>query len=346
MLAANLKFEVPDRLNATTPPERRGVRRDRVKLMMLDRVTGETTHSEFFKLDQFLRPGDLLILNSSRTVPAVLKGKCPHCTRIEPEKQLEIRLARRLDEACWEALPTFEGLTFGDRLQFSSDLHAVVTGTGNPPFVTLAFSHTGTELLDRIYALGEPIRYEYIRQPWSLDYYQTVFASTPGSVEMPSAGRAFSWELLFKLRRHGVQIAYIQLHTGLSYLLDDNWHKEPRDNHEQYAIPQETVEAIAKAKQAGGKILAVGTTVVRALESVVARQGRLIADTGWTNLQIDAAFPLQVVDGLLTGFHEPEASHLDLLSSFIDPSLLCAAYREAIDRDYLWHEFGDMNLIL
>lgn len=200
--------------------------------------------------------------------------------------------------------------------------------------------------MEQIYEFGEPIRYEYITHPWELDYYQTVYASMPGSVEMPSAGRAFSWELLFKLQRHGIRIAYVQLHTGLSYLPELFGHPSPTDNYEQFDVPDETAEAVKQAKEAGGRIVAVGTTVVRALESAALANGKLGALSGWTNLMIDSSVPLRVVDGLITGFHEPEASHLDLLSAFIDPALLHSAYQEAIGQGYLWHEFGDMNLII
>jgi S-adenosylmethionine:tRNA ribosyltransferase-isomerase len=201
-------------------------------------------------------------------------------------------------------------------------------------------------LYEQIYQLGEPVRYEYIRQPWSLDYYQTVYATVPGSVEMPSAGRAFSWELLLKLQNSGVQIVYVQLHTGLSYLLKDECQQSPEQNFEEYLVPADTVRAIHDAKARGNKIIAVGTTVVRALETSVNELGELSPGTGWTNLHIHANYPLRVVDALLTGFHEPEASHLDLLSAFIDRHLLSNAYKQAVDHRYLWHEFGDMNLII
>jgi S-adenosylmethionine:tRNA ribosyltransferase-isomerase len=163
---------------------------------------------------------------------------------------------------------------------------------------------------------------------------------------MPSAGRAFSWELIFKLRRRGIRIAFVQLHTGLSYFLEDSGHLTPEENFEQFEVPSETVEAINQTKQAGGRIIAVGTTVVRALESAVDPNGKPVAQSGWTNLFIDRSIPLKIVNGLITGFHEPEASHLDMLSALINPDLLYSAYNEAIEHSYLWHEFGDMNLII
>jgi S-adenosylmethionine:tRNA ribosyltransferase-isomerase len=190
------------------------------------------------------------------------------------------------------------------------------------------------------------VRYEYIQEPWNLDYYQTVFATIPGSVEMPSAGRAFSWELLFRLQKKGVRIAYITLHTGLSYLLDDKWHKGPDKNFENYEVPKETADLIRVTKKAGGRVIAVGTTVVRALETVALEKREVEAHSGWTNLYITEDTKLEICDGLITGMHEPEASHLQLLSAFVDKGKLYEAYQDAIKQRYLWHEFGDMNLII
>jgi S-adenosylmethionine:tRNA ribosyltransferase-isomerase len=234
-------------------------------------------------------------------------------------------------------------VSLGDILHFSPDLTAVVIDIRKEsPLKTILFSKKGTDLFNSIYALGEPVRYEYIHKKWELDYYQTVFASQPGSVEMPSAGRAFSWELLFNLQRKGIELDFIQLHTGLSYLLDDDYEPSPTDNYEEYHLSEKTIEKIHMTKAAGGRVIAVGTTVVRALESAGVT-GEL---NGETNLYINQGFPLKMVDGIITGFHEPKASHLDMLTAFVAQDLLWSAYEEAIEQQYLWHEFGDMNLIL
>jgi S-adenosylmethionine:tRNA ribosyltransferase-isomerase len=347
MTLALFSFELPSALHAAVPPERRGLRRDFVKMMVLDRKTGQTAHTTFYSLANYLQPGDLLVLNASRTVPAVLRAEWLSENGSEISDSVEVRLAQRTDEAVWDALLVAEGVRAGDRLRFSPALQAtVLRAEETRPLVTLLFSLKGAELYNQIYLLGEPVRYEYISIPWQLDYYQTVYASAPGSVEMPSAGRAFSWELLFALQRKGIRLAYIQLHTGLSYFLDDKWRQTPAEHYEPYVIPQETAEAVRRTKASGGRVIAVGTTVVRTLETAADERGDVQAQTGWTNLHIDADYRLRVTDGLITGFHEPEASHLDLLSAFIAPDLLSAAYREAIERKYLWHEFGDMNLLL
>lgn len=342
MTAEAFDFFLPEELNATYPPERRGVRRDHVRMMVLERQTGKLSHDGFYCLPDYLRSGDLMILNNSRTVPAILHAKYRRSPHLE-EVDIEVRLAKRRSEDIWEALILAEFTNLDDLLIFSTDLTARIIGQEqNSPIKTIKFSKKGTDLYDSIYSLGEPIRYEYITQPWSLDYYQTVFASHPGSVEMPSAGRAFSWELFFNLQKKGVNLDFIQLHTGLSYLMDEKWEQSPEKNEEEYVITPSTMRNILKARASGGRVLAVGTTVVRALESA-ARSGRL---EGWTNLYINRDFPLKLVDGILTGLHEPKASHLELLSAFVSESDLLSAYEEAVKHRYLWHEFGDMNLIL
>ncbi|MDN3018714.1 S-adenosylmethionine:tRNA ribosyltransferase-isomerase [Paenibacillus sp. BSR1-1] len=342
MLQETLKFELPSILNASMPPERRGVRRDQVKMMVQNRKTGLTTHDHFFNLDDYLRIGDVLVLNSSRTVPAILKSELLR-NGILIYREIEIRLARRINERTWEVLAVTERVENGDLLVFTPCLTGeVISAPKNTPFITIQFNQRGSALYNEIYAIGEPVRYEYINSAWGLDYYQTVFATHLGSVEMPSAGRAFSWELLFKLQKKGIKLVFIQLHTGLSYLLDDKWEHSPTENREEYNIPGEAWEDILQAKMNGKRIIAVGTTVVRAMETA-ALNGCL---SGWTNLYIKQNYNIKIADGIITGMHEPEASHLDMLSAFIKQKDLFNAYQEAISMGYLWHEFGDMNLIL
>lgn len=342
MKATAFDFYLPWELNASHPPERRGIRRDHVRMMVLDKKTGSVSHDQFFRLVDYLKPGDLVVMNNSRTVPAILKaGLYRNTKRIQQE--VEIRLARRRNEETWDALIVTDEVRLGDILHFSNDLTAVVIDMKkDSPLKTILFSKKGTDLFNYIYTLGEPVRYEYIHNKWGLDYYQTVFASHPGSVEMPSAGRAFSWELLFNLQKKGIELDFIQLHTGLSYLLDDDLETSPTDNYEEYHLSVKTIEKIRKTKASGCRVIAVGTTVVRALESA----GITGALNGVTNLYINQDFKLNMVDGIITGLHEPKASHLDMLTAFVPQNLLWNAYEEAIHQRYLWHEFGDMNLIL
>src|SRR6266566_1839674 len=345
-------FALPPELSAKEPPERRGIRRDQVRLLVIDRAAGRIEHTRFDKIGDYLRAGDLLVFNSSRTLPAALRG-CECSAAHGP--CMEVRLAERLPDDSWLALLVCEqgdpfgcGLREGMQIEFAEGLAATVLerDANIPRLWQLHFSISGTQLVDLIYRLGKPIRYEYISAPWDLDYYQTVYAKEPGSAEMPSAGRAFTWKLLLDLKRRGIESAYIVLHTGLSSYMDDELDRAHPASEEEFFISQITAEKVNSARENGGRVIAVGTTVVRALESVADSDGCVTEAHGYTRLKIDHQYRLRSVDGLLTGLHEPEASHLDLLSAFLPAEKIHVAYEEAIARKYLWHEFGDLNLIL
>ena len=345
-------FVLPPELSAKEPPERRGIRRDQVRLLVIERGTGKIEHTRFDKIGTYLRQNDLLVFNSSRTLPASMRG-CDCGAAHGP--CMEVRLAEHLPDDSWLALLLCEqgdpfdcGLRAGMQIEFAEGLNAAVLerDVNIPRLWKLRFSISGTELVDLIYRLGKPIRYEYISTPWDLDYYQTVYATEPGSAEMPSAGRAFTWKLLLDLKRRGIDSAYIVLHTGLSSYMDDELDRTHPASEEEYFVSRITAEKINQARENGGRVVAVGTTVVRALESVAGSDGCVTEKQGYTRLKIDSHHRLKAVDGLLTGLHEPEASHLDLLSAFLPAERIHTAYLEAIARRYLWHEFGDLNLIL
>jgi S-adenosylmethionine:tRNA ribosyltransferase-isomerase len=345
-------FVLPPELSAKEPPERRGIRRDEVRLLVIDRATGRIEHSRFDRIADYLHPGDLLVFNSSRTLPASLRG-C-ECSAMHGPC-MEVRLAERLPDGSWLALLVCEqgdpfgcGLRAGMQIEFAEGLAATVLerDANISRLWKLRFSISGAELIDLIYRLGKPIRYQYVSAPWDLDYYQTVYATEPGSAEMPSAGRAFTWKLLLDLKRRGSGSAYVVLHAGLSSYLDDQIDRQHLASEEEYFVNRITARKINQAREKGGRVIAVGTTVVRALESAASENGRVTEVHGYTRLKIDRRHQLRSVDGLLTGLHEPEASHLDLMSAFLAPEKIRAAYNEAIARKYLWHEFGDLNLIL
>jgi S-adenosylmethionine:tRNA ribosyltransferase-isomerase len=197
---------------------------------------------------------------------------------------------------------------------------------------------------------GQPIRYAYVQRAWPNAMYQTVFANEPGSAEMPSAGRPFTTELVTQLISQGVEIAPLVLHTGVASLES---HEPPYE--EQYRVPRHTADRVNAAKRAGGRVIAVGTTVVRALETVTDASGTVSPGEGWTDLVITPNRPLRSVNGLITGLHEPRATHLMLLERVVavgiaagicGPCHLERAYAEARRLGYLWHEFGDSHLIL
>jgi len=344
------RFTLPEELGAKQPPELRGINRDQVKLLVTDRKNGNTFHSTFIHLSDFLKKGDLLVFNSSRTLPASLKTR-----KSRKQLNLEIRLAEHLPDDSWLVLfldekgnPYFKSLKAGLQIEFGSGLSAIVENKdkSNPRLWRIRFSETGAAFINLIYQIGQPIHYDYVSANFPIDYYQTIYAREPGSSEMPSAGRAFTWKMLFNLKNKGIDTAYLTLHAGLSSYMDVKIDALHLVTEEEYFIPDITVNKIADTKASGGRIVAVGTTVVRALESSVDSNGEIITGHSYTSLKITEKHILKIADGILTGLHEPEASHLDLLSAFLKPSLIKASYEEAIIKKYLWHEFGDLNLIV
>ena len=348
-MSAPFVFTLPKELAAKEPAERRGISRDEVRLMVIDRTqNNKVTHTKFNNLSKFLQPGDLLVFNSSRTLPASLKGCQTNGTC------LEVRLAHKQADDSWLALLLCQqgerfscGLCNGMELDFGLGLTATVERQDSHihRLWQIRFNHRDTELIDLFYRLGQPVRYSYVSSPWDLDYYQTVYAVEPGSAEMPSAGRAFTWKLLFDLKRRGIETANIVLHTGLSSYLDDELDAQHPASTEEYFISEAAAEKINRARNKGNRIIAVGTTVVRALESA-AERGKITPQHNYTRLHINANHQLKAVDALLTGMHEPEASHLDLLTAFLPAEQIKTAYSDAVSRQYLWHEFGDLNLII
>src|SRR4030095_4946109 len=279
-------FKLPAELSAREPPERRGLARDHVRLMVIDRASGRVEHTRFDHLVNFLRQGDLLVFNSSRTLPASLQG-CP----AQGGPCIELRLAEHLPDDSWLALlicqngdPFSCGLRPGIQIKLHNEFTALVTERDEriPRLWRLTFSQRGIDLLNTFYRLGRPIRYEYVSAPWGLDYYQTVYAREPGSAEMPSAGRAFTWKLLFNLQRSGVQTPYIVLHAGLSSYLDDHLDAQHLVSEEEYYVSQTAAEKVNDAHQRRGRAIAIGTTVVRALESVADSGGMIQAGPGYT----------------------------------------------------------------
>jgi S-adenosylmethionine:tRNA ribosyltransferase-isomerase len=340
-----VQFILPPELEAHEPAEFRGMRRDAVRLMVLYRNGSELIHTRFDALGDYLRAGDLLVVNDSRTLPGLLRATD------ENGDPVEVRLAHRRADDLWDVL-LLNGRTHigraGMRLDFGQDLRAqILARRPDLPFLwRMKFETCCSALLDLIYRLGEPVRYTYVPDALPLDLYQTVYASQPGSVEMPSAGRALTWELLLKLRRRGIGLASLSLHTGLSSSRDDAVDALHPNYDEEFVVPEETARAVNQTRERGGRVIAVGTTVVRALETAARADNTVAAMGGWTRLHVMPDTKLRVVDGLLTGLHEPQASHLDLLSAFVEPARLQQAYQECVARGYLWHEFGDMNLII
>ncbi len=349
-----LDFALPPELEAGEPPEARGLARDEVRLMVSHRSDDRVVHTRFREIGEHLRAGDLLVINTSGTLNAALRAVRPDGT------PLELHLSTHLPADLWTVelrLPTergtapfHEGIP-GETLRLPGDASVTLltpyardraTRSADLPtrlwIATFALPSPLHAYLDQH---GFPIRYGYVKEAWPASSYQTVYATELGSAEMPSAGRAFTPELLTCLAAQGVQIAPMLLHTGVASLED---HEPPYE--EQYRVPVETARLVNVARAEGRRVVAVGTTVVRALETVADAGGIAHPGEGWTSLVVTSERGVRVVDGLLTGLHEPRASHLAMLEAIAGRRHLCVAYAEALRERYLWHEFGDLHLIL
>ncbi len=329
--------------------------RDAVRLLVLDPDGAGGQDHAFHKLPELLQPGDLLVLNDAATLPASLRGETD---RGEP---VEIRLATRLGPGRWRAVlfgagdwrtptehrPPPPRLNRGDWLQMG-ELCAMISGrsSASSRLVELQFDRKGVALWDALYRVGRPVQYSHLRGDLEIWSVQTVYASRPWAVELPSAGRALTWRLLQALTDHGIEIATLTHAAGLSATGDvqlDATLPFP----ERYEIPPATAHAIDQAHRTRGRVIAVGTTVVRALEGNAHQHGgQIVAGSYVTDLVLTGDTTLRVVDGLLTGIHEPGESHFHLLRAFASRATLESGLALAARHDYQTHEFGDACLIV
>ncbi len=364
---SRLDFELPPALEAHTPPEARGLARDEVRLMISRVADDAIIHRRFRDLPEHLDPGDVVVINTSGTMqaalPAVRGGGM----------MLELHLSTRLPGDLWvvelrrpaeqgtapfgageegETLLLPDGGTATLLTPHAPDAAARRRRQSERPadearkwggdgirlwIARLDLPHPLEEYLP---AHGYPIRYHYVDGNWPIEYYQTVYATRTGSAEMPSAGRAFTPEIITRLVAKGIMVVPVLLHTGVASLEE---HEFPYE--EYYQVPPHTAAAINTARAAGARIVATGTTVVRALETVTGRDGVTHPGEGWTNVIITPERGIRSVNALITGMHEPQATHLAMLEALCGRGHLRATYAEALRERYLWHEFGDLHLI-
>jgi S-adenosylmethionine:tRNA ribosyltransferase-isomerase len=349
MTGAALAFVLPHALEATEPPEARGAARDAVRLMVADAHEDHITHAAFTELPEFLTAGDLVVVNVSQTLPAAVAATGPdgdpvriHFSTRAPElgdrwRVVELRSA---DGAHPVRTRTGEAITLLGPGANHSELTLVAPYASGSRLMLARLDGPGdVEGLLRFH--GEPIRYGYVPRAWPLAAYQNVYARIPGSAEMPSAGRPVTRRLISELVTRGIAVAPITLHAGVS---SPERHEPPFP--EEYEVTESTARLVNLTHTAGGRVIAVGTTVVRALETVAQPSGAVTAGAGWTSLVIDPDRGVHAVDGLITGWHEPEASHLQMLAALAGEPFLERCYQAALEGSYLWHEFGDSHLIL
>jgi len=345
-----LDFVLPAELEAGRPPEARGMTRDEVRLMVSYRSDNRVVHSHFRAIGDVLNAGDVLIINTSGTMNAALSA-----TRSDGTA-LELHLSTHLPADLWivevrvqteKTTRPFFDMKAGETLSLPGGAEVTLltpylhSSTEESHRLWIATLNTPYPLQQYLMRYGFPIRYSYVQESWPLDYYQTVYVTEVGSAEMPSAGRAFTPELITKLIAHGIQIAPLLLHTGVASL---EAHEPPYE--EFYRVPPETARLVNVARAEGRRIIAVGTTVVRALETVTDTSEITHPGEGWTRLIITPEHGIRAVNALLTGLHEPRASHLLMLEALAGIEHLTLTYREALCEGYLWHEFGDLHLML
>jgi S-adenosylmethionine:tRNA ribosyltransferase-isomerase len=351
---------LPARREAHEPPEARGLARDEVR-MLVATGAGEVTHARARDLPAHLRAGDVLVVNTSATLPAALPA------RRADGSPLALHLSTPSGPRRWVVELRRDGRRFGggragEMLALPAGAHATLLAPYCAPSLGewsaaeidvrprnlpgarlwLAAIDTGaTPLPAFLHRHGAPIRYGYVERAWPLRDYQTVFALHPGSAEMPSAGRPFTPRLVTALVARGIAIAPLLLHTGVS----SQEAGEP-PYPERYAVPATTARLVNAARAGGGRVVAVGTTVVRALETVARPDGSVAPGASWTDRVVTPEVGVRAVDGLLTGWHEPDASHLLMLEAVGGAALVADAYAAAAREGYRWHEFGDAHLIL
>jgi S-adenosylmethionine:tRNA ribosyltransferase-isomerase len=380
-----IEFTLPADLEAHDPPEARGTPRDRVRMLVSRATTGQLGHHRFDELPGLLRPGDLIVVNTSGTLPAAVPAvrgtaAAPGGPALSGPELSGPELAGAELAGAELAGAELAGAELAGAelaVHFSGprpdggwlvELRAIrgpatVPHPGGTPREVIKLPGGAELTLDRrvtgrlwqarlstavvpyLLRHGVPIRYSYVRQDWPLAAYQTVFATRPGSAEMPSASRPFTPEVVTRLVAQGITFAPLTLDTGVSSLEGD---EEPYP--EPFDVPPATARLVNLTRRTGGRVIAAGTTVVRALETAAraepAGDGLVAAAAGWTSHVVTPEVPLLTVDGLLTGLHEPRSSHLRMLAAFADADLLRRCYQAAVAERYLWHEFGDVHLLL
>jgi len=345
LLLPTTRFPTPEARTAPAPPESRGLARDGVRLLVAR--PGRLQHAVFRDLPEHLRAGDLLVVNNSATMPGEADG-------LWRSQAVVVHVATPLDDGTWvvelrtapAAARAVLTATAGDEVHVAGERLTLVepyprpsspTGRGN----RLWRARTGPGLRAALTRFGRPISYGYLDRRLPLADYQTVFATVPGSAEMPSAGRPFTADVVARLVSRGVAVAPVTLHTGVS---SQEAGEAPQP--ERYDVPELTARLVNATRASGGRVIAVGTTATRALESSVDGHGLSKSSNGWTERMVTPDDPPRVVDGLITGWHDPLASHLLLVEAVAGPELTQAAYDAAGAHGYLWHEFGDSALLL
>lgn len=340
MKTSDFMYDLPERLIAQTPL----AQRDGSRLLVLDKISGKTEHRHFYNLPEYLHPGDCLVLNDSRVIPARLIGMRPTGGTIE------VVLLRDLGDKRWECLVRpGRKMRLGHRVIFGDgELTGRVEDVAEDGNRIILFEYEGIflEILERLGQMPlPPYIKEQLEDP---ERYQTVYSRHPGSAAAPTAGLHFTEGLLHDIRAMGVGVQFVTLHVGLGTFRPVK--AENIEDHEMHAeycsVPEETARAVNATHAAGGRVIAVGTTSCRTLESFTGADGRLLPKSGWTNIFIYPGYRFKCLDGLITNFHLPGSTLLMLVSALAGREHIMEAYRQAIEREYRFFSFGDAMLIV
>jgi S-adenosylmethionine:tRNA ribosyltransferase-isomerase len=338
-----LDFHLPTELLAKRPPELRGTARDGGRMLVFHRESDAFELRRFRDLADYLQTGDLIVLNDSRTINGDLFGK------VEGVGRIELQLRSNLGDDVWYVgCRPWKEPPVGAHVAFEHPtLTATVTGRHPElPLWEMEFAYDG-DFETVLAEAGRPIVSPYVDAIYDNQYYNTVYAKTPGSAEMPAAGRHFTPEFLAELGGHGVETVFITLHTGLSSVaITEERIDAHRMYEEWYSISDATAEAINRTRASGRTLLAIGTTVMRVLESVADDEGHVGPSEGWTDLYIYPGHRFRVPDAFLTNFHGPRSTRIALAAAFTGKDLLLRGYRAAIENGFLFYEFGDTTLTL
>lgn len=344
---STIHFDLPEHLACPKPTEERNLSRDEVRLLVTT-GNGQTDHTTFKHFDRYLQQGDVLVVNTSATIAAALPITLPNRRKgvIHLSNQLNAReWLIEIREIIGNRTVRWKGGKSGMLFPLSAaaDVALKQRYYKNQQWLDLWIAEFSTNQPPKDYleAHARPIQYEKLDTLYPHSYYQTFFSFHPGSSEMPSAGRGFTADLIERLLKKGVVLAPILLHTGVSSL-EENETPYP----EYMEISPVSASILNTAKSQNRRIIAVGTTAVRAIESAVNEEGKVLPYQGNTELFIDESYEMKVADALLTGFHEPRASHLNMLQAIAGADHIERAYQAAIAANYYWHQFGDLHLIL
>lgn len=339
MKTDDFDYYLPEELIAQHPAEKR----DHARLLVLDRETGEVTDKYFYDIIDYLNPGDVLVMNDTRVIPARLFGH-----REDKEESIEVFLLHNTEGKTWECLVRpGKKMKIGTKIIFSEDLSGQVKDIKEDGNRIIEFSYEGifNEILDKLGNVPlPPYIKEELKEP---EEYQTVYSKNPGSVAAPTAGLHFTKGLLNQIEEKGIKLAYLTLDVGLGTFRpvsveDVNDHKM---HSEFYTLSQETADIINEARESGHRVIATGTTSIRTLESVYKKCGKITEDSGWTDIFIYPGFEYKVVDAFITNFHLPKSTLVMLVAAFTSREMILDTYKYAVDNKYRFFSFGDAMFI-